>query len=89
MATVEYGAEDLAGIKVAHEASAFDGIEGEQILTFKDAAIDELEEEDAELENTELRETEKLNERVDLKKRKVYDALAQDERRTKSAVAVR
>jgi U4/U6.U5 tri-snRNP-associated protein 1 len=79
LATVEYGAEDLAGIKVAHEASAFDEIEGEQILTFKDAAIDELEEEDAELENAELRETEKLKEKADLKKRKVYDALSQDE----------
>jgi U4/U6.U5 tri-snRNP-associated protein 1 len=50
LAAVKYGAEDLAGIKVAHEASAFDDINGEQILTFKDAAIDELEEEEAELE---------------------------------------
>jgi U4/U6.U5 tri-snRNP-associated protein 1 len=79
LATVEYGEEDLAGIKVAHEASAFDEIEDEQILTFKDAAIDELEEEDAELENAELREREKLKEKVDLKKRKVYDALSQGE----------
>jgi U4/U6.U5 tri-snRNP-associated protein 1 len=79
LAALEYSAKDLAGIKVAHEAGAFDEIEGEQVLTFKDAAIDELDEEDAELENVELRESEKLKEKADLKKRKVYDALAQDE----------
>jgi U4/U6.U5 tri-snRNP-associated protein 1 len=79
LAAVEYGAEDLTGIKVAHEASAFDEIDGEQVLTFKDAAIDELEEEEAELENAELRESERLKEKVDLKKRKVYDALSHEE----------
>ena len=79
LAAVEYGEEELAGIRVAHEANAFDQIDGERILTFKDAAIDELEEEEAELENAELRESEKLKEKVDLKKRKAYDALSQDE----------
>ncbi|OJJ44065.1 hypothetical protein ASPZODRAFT_135508 [Penicilliopsis zonata CBS 506.65] len=69
----EYTAADLAGIKVGHEAGEFAGGE-DHILTLKDATIDENEEEGDELENLEMREHEKLRERLDLKKRKpVYD----------------
>jgi U4/U6.U5 tri-snRNP-associated protein 1 len=77
LATVEYGSEDLAGIKVAHEASAFDDVDGEQILTLKDAAIDE--EDEVELENVNLRESEKLKDKADLKKKKAYDPMSDGE----------
>jgi U4/U6.U5 tri-snRNP-associated protein 1 len=77
LATIEYGSEDLAGIKVAHEASAFDDVDGEQILTLKDAAIDE--EDEVELENVNLRESEKLKDRTDLKKKKAYDPMSDGE----------
>lgn len=75
---VEYTSADLAGIKVAHDIADFEGAE-EQILTLKDATIDELEAEGEELENIELREKEKLQERLELKKRKTpYDPTAED-----------
>jgi U4/U6.U5 tri-snRNP-associated protein 1 len=77
LATIEYGSEDLAGIKVAHEASAFDDVDGEQILTLKDTAIDE--EDDVELENVNLRESEKLKDKADLKKKKAYDPMSDGE----------
>ncbi|POR34140.1 U4/U6.U5 tri-snRNP-associated protein snu66 [Tolypocladium paradoxum] len=65
---VQYTSKDLAGIKVAHDTSAF--LEGdEQILTLKDATIDENEEEGDELENINLRDHEKLTDRLDLKKK--------------------
>ena len=79
LAALAYGSDDLAGLKVAHEASAFDETDGEQILTLRDAAIDELEEEDAQLENVDLRESEKLKERADLKKKKAYDPMSNEE----------
>ncbi|KAL6891496.1 SART-1 protein [Trichoderma longibrachiatum] len=67
-AAIQYTAKDLAGIKVAHDTTAFlDG--DEQILTLKDTTIDENEEEGDELENLNLREQEKLTERLDLKKK--------------------
>ncbi|KAI9368347.1 SART-1 protein [Aspergillus egyptiacus] len=69
----EYTASDLAGIKVGHEVGEFGGGE-EHILTLKDTTIDENEEEGDELENTELREKEKVAEKLELKKRKpAYD----------------
>jgi len=77
LATIEYGSEDLAGIKVAHEASAFDDVDGEQILTLKDTAIDE--EDDVELENVNVRESEKLKDKADLKKKKAYDPMSDSE----------
>jgi U4/U6.U5 tri-snRNP-associated protein 1 len=77
LATIEYGSEDLAGIKVAHEASAFDDVDGEQILTLKDAAIDE--EDEVELENVNLRESEKLKDMADLKKKRAYDPMSDSE----------
>lgn len=70
---IQYTSKDLAGMQVAHNASAF--VEGnEQILTLKDATIDENEEAGDELENVNLREDEKLNERLELlKKRPGYN----------------
>lgn len=74
----EYTAADLAGVKVGHELGDFE--EGdEQVLTLKDTTIDENEEEGDELENVELKEKEKLRERLDLKKKKpVYDPIEED-----------
>ncbi|EPQ62240.1 hypothetical protein BGT96224_5247 [Blumeria graminis f. sp. tritici 96224] len=73
--TAEYTAKDLSGIKVGHEISTFEEGE-EQILTLKDTTIDENEEEGDELENLDLRAKEKLNETLELKKKKsVYNPL--------------
>ncbi|KAL1969547.1 hypothetical protein VTN77DRAFT_8985 [Rasamsonia byssochlamydoides] len=69
----EYTSADLAGIKVAHEITDFEGGD-EQILTLKDTTVDANEEEGDELENIELREKEKLREKLELKKKKTpYD----------------
>ncbi|EGC41300.1 U4/U6.U5 tri-snRNP-associated protein snu66 [Histoplasma capsulatum var. duboisii H88] len=69
----EYTAKDLAGVRVGHELGDFEA-GGEQILTLKDTTIDENEEEGDELENIDLRDRERLNERLALKKKKpVYD----------------
>lgn len=72
-ASAEYGAKDLAGVKVAHEISSFlDG--DEQVLTLKDTTVLENEEEGDELENLNLREKEKLDDRLKLKKKRpLYD----------------
>ncbi|KZF19940.1 hypothetical protein L228DRAFT_250358 [Xylona heveae TC161] len=64
-----YGSEDLAGLKVGHELNDFSG-DGEQVLTLKDTTIDENEEEGDELENLDMREREKLSEKLELKKKK-------------------
>ncbi|PNP50764.1 hypothetical protein THARTR1_08385 [Trichoderma harzianum] len=67
-AAIQYTSKDLAGIKVAHDSTAFlDG--DEQVLTLKDTTIDENEEEGDELENLNIKEQEKLTERLDLKKK--------------------
>ncbi|EFX06274.1 DNA-binding protein [Grosmannia clavigera kw1407] len=60
---------------VGHDMSALlDG--GDQILTLRDATVLENEDDGDELENMELREHEKLQERLDLKKKRVaYDPL--------------
>lgn len=72
----EYTAADLAGIKVGHSAGDFGGDE-DHILTLKDAAVDDDDEVD-ELENTALTEREKLQEKLELKKKKpVYDPNAE------------
>jgi U4/U6.U5 tri-snRNP-associated protein 1 len=72
-AAAKYTSKDLAGVKVRHEVDAFE--EGdEQILTLADRDILADDDEGDELENIELREREKLNEKLDLKKKKpVYD----------------
>jgi U4/U6.U5 tri-snRNP-associated protein 1 len=69
----EHTAADLAGVKVAHDMAAFlDG--DDQVLTLKDTGVLENEDEGDELENIALREQEKLQERLDLKKKRpVYD----------------
>ncbi|KAJ9143536.1 SART-1 family protein DOT2 [Coniochaeta hoffmannii] len=72
-AAKEYTSKDLTGIKVGHDVSSFlDG--DEQVLTLKDTnVLDESADED-ELENLDLREQEKLKERLELKKKKpIYD----------------
>lgn len=69
----EYSTADLAGLKVGHEIGEFEAGE-EHVLTLKDTTIDENEEEGDELEDVNLREKEKVAERLELKKRKpVYD----------------
>ncbi|KAK3372799.1 SART-1 protein [Lasiosphaeria ovina] len=71
-AAAQHTADDLAGVKVAHDMASFlDG--DEQILTLKDTGVLENEEEGDELENLSLREQEKLQERLDLKKKPLYD----------------
>ncbi|ESZ97510.1 putative U4/U6.U5 tri-snRNP-associated protein snu66 [Sclerotinia borealis F-4128] len=68
-AAAEYTAKDLAGVRVGHELDTF--VEGEdQVLTLKDTTIDENEEEGDELENLDLREREKLSDKLELKKKK-------------------
>ncbi|KAK4228376.1 SART-1 family protein DOT2 [Podospora fimiseda] len=69
----EHTAADLAGVKVAHDMANFlDG--DDQVLTLKDTGVLENEEEGDELENLNLREQEKLQEKLELKKKKpVYD----------------
>ncbi|KAG5983411.1 hypothetical protein E4U55_008261 [Claviceps digitariae] len=68
-AAVQYTSKDLAGIKVAHDTSQF--LDGQdQVLTLKDTTIDENEEEGDELENLDMREDEKLSQRLDLKKKR-------------------
>jgi U4/U6.U5 tri-snRNP-associated protein 1 len=72
-AAAEYTAKDLVGVKVGHELDTFQEGE-EQVLTLKDTTIDENEEEGDELENVDLRERERLNEKLELKKKKpVYN----------------
>ncbi|KAK5997047.1 U4/U6.U5 tri-snRNP-associated protein snu66 [Cladobotryum mycophilum] len=67
-AAIQYTSKDLAGIKVAHDTTSFlDG--DEQILTLKDTTIEENEEEGDELENLNVRDQEKLTERLDFKKK--------------------
>ena len=74
----EYTAEDLAGVKVAHELEDFEGGE-EQVLTLKDTTIDQNEEEGDELENLDLKERDALDERLSLKKKKpTYDPHAEN-----------
>lgn len=75
----EYTAADLAGIKVAHEMGAFEDAAEGQILTLKDATIDENEEEGDELENLDMVDQEKLKEKLELKKKRTaYDPMQAD-----------
>jgi U4/U6.U5 tri-snRNP-associated protein 1 len=86
-AAAEYTAKDLAGVKVGHELETFQEGE-EQVLTLKDTTIDENEEEGDELENQDLRERERLNEKLELKKKKpVYNPNDIDETSEKSILA--
>lgn len=75
----EYTTKDLAGVKVGHELDSF-AAGDEQVLILKDTTIDENEEEGDELENIELREKERLERNLDLKKKKpVYNPNDMDE----------
>lgn len=68
---MQYTESDLAGVKVGHEVDQFDDGE-DQILVLKDTAVDA--EDDDELEAVALKERERLQERLDSKKRKrAYD----------------
>jgi U4/U6.U5 tri-snRNP-associated protein 1 len=72
-----YTEADLAGVKVAHEINDFEDGE-DQVLVLKDTAVDA--DEDDELEAVALREKERLQERLDSKKRKrAYDPNQYDE----------
>ncbi|KAI1189029.1 SART-1 protein [Nemania serpens] len=72
-AAAGYTSKDLAGVKVRHEVDAFDDGD-EQILTLADRDVLADDDEGDELENIQLREREKLTEKLDLKKKKpVYD----------------
>jgi U4/U6.U5 tri-snRNP-associated protein 1 len=78
IAAAEYTAADLAGIKVGHSAGDFDGGE-DHILTLKDAAVDDEEELD-ELQDMDLVEKDKLQEKLELKKKKpAYDPTAENQ----------
>lgn len=83
----EYTAKDLAGVKVGHELDTFQ--EGEdQVLTLKDTTIDENEEEGDELENLDLRERERLKDKLELKKKKpVYNPHDIDDSEDRSILA--
>ncbi|KAH9898803.1 SART-1 family protein [Xylariomycetidae sp. FL2044] len=87
-AAVEYTSKDLAGVRVAHELGAFEDGD-EQILTLKDSnVIGDDDDEGDELENINLREHEKLNEKLELKKKKpVYDPHAAEENGERSILA--
>ncbi|KAI6089000.1 SART-1 protein [Hypoxylon rubiginosum] len=86
-AAIQYTSKDLAGVKVGHEIGSFEDGE-EQILTLKDSNIVADDEDGDELENINLREHEKLNQKLDLKKKKpVYDPLAGDENGEHSLLA--
>ncbi|KAI1084432.1 SART-1 protein [Whalleya microplaca] len=78
-AAISYTSKDLAGVKVGHEIESFE--EGaEQILTLKDTNVIGDDEEGDELENSDLREREKLTKKLELKKKKpVYDPHEIDE----------
>lgn len=75
LAAIDYTSSDLAGVQVAHEVGDFDDGTGEQILTLKDQEIGK-DDEDVDgdvLENAELLAKEKLQERLDAKKKIRYD----------------
>ncbi|CAA9959835.1 hypothetical protein P3342_005207 [Pyrenophora teres f. teres] len=81
---MQYTDKDLAGVKVGHEVDQFD--DEDQILVLKDTAVD-AEDED-ELEAVALREKERLQDRLDSKKRKrAYDPNDMDEGGEKSILA--
>jgi U4/U6.U5 tri-snRNP-associated protein 1 len=81
---MQYTEADLAGIKVGHEVDQFD--DEDQILVLKDTAVDG--EDDDELEAVALRDKERLQERLDSKKRKrAYDPNDMEEGDKKSILA--
>ena len=87
LAALEYKSSDLAGVKVAHEVGDFEDGESEQILTLQDADVvrDEDSDEGDVLENADIVARDKLKDRLDLKKKKIYDV--HDESGDKSLLA--
>ncbi|KAK0705213.1 SART-1 protein [Lasiosphaeris hirsuta] len=77
-ATAEHTSADLADVKVAHDMASFLDAD-DQILTLKDTGVLENEEEGDELENLDMREQERLQEKMDLKKKPLYDPNDVDE----------
>lgn len=78
LANTRYTSKDLAGVRVGHEATAFEDGDA-YVMTLKDTNVLDEEEGD-ELENTDLRDKEKLNRNLELKKKKpVYDIHAATE----------
>ncbi|KAF2272868.1 uncharacterized protein EI97DRAFT_198177 [Westerdykella ornata] len=72
----EYSQADLAGVQVDHEIKDFDG--EDHILVLKDTAVDA--DEDDVLESVAMKEKERLQERLELKKRKrAYDPNEENE----------
>ncbi|KAI1106723.1 SART-1 protein [Jackrogersella minutella] len=88
-AAIQYTSKDLAGVKVGHEIDSFEDGE-EQVLTLKDSNVlgDGDEEEGDELENINLRERERLDKKLESKKKKpIYDPNAVDETGEQSMLA--
>ncbi|KAF2800509.1 hypothetical protein K505DRAFT_320402 [Melanomma pulvis-pyrius CBS 109.77] len=83
-AALQYTEADLAGVKVGHELDQFD--DEDQILVLKDTAVDN--DDDDELEAISLKEKERLQEKLDSKKRKrAYDPNDMDETGQSSLLA--
>ncbi|RYP64377.1 hypothetical protein DL771_008771 [Monosporascus sp. 5C6A] len=86
-AAIQYTSKDLAGVKVSHELGAFEDGD-EHIMTLKDSNVIGDDDEGDELEDVNLRDREKLTEKLELKKKKpVYDPLAVDETGERSILA--
>ncbi|RYO77035.1 hypothetical protein DL766_006719 [Monosporascus sp. MC13-8B] len=86
-AAIQYTSKDLAGVKVSHELGAFEDGD-EHIMTLKDSNVLGDDDEGDELEDVNLRDREKLTEKLELKKKKpVYDPLAVDETGERSILA--
>jgi U4/U6.U5 tri-snRNP-associated protein 1 len=83
----EYTSKDLAGVRVAHDVNDFlDG--SDQVLTLKDTGVLDDEDDGVELENADMRDQEKLKERLQLKKKKpLYDPNDVDETGERSILA--
>ncbi|KAK7752321.1 hypothetical protein SLS62_005657 [Diatrype stigma] len=86
-AAIQYTAKDLAGVQVSHELDAFEDGD-EHIMTLKDSNVIGDDDEGDQLENINLRDREKLTEKLELKKKKpIYDPLAADETGERSILA--
>lgn len=78
MEATQYTEADLAGVRVGHEIDQFEDGE-DQVLVLKDTAVDA--DDDDELEAISLKEKERLQEKIDSKKRKrVYDPNDDDQK---------
>ena len=87
-AAIQYTSKDLAGVKVAHELGAFEDGD-EHIMTLKDSHVLGDDDDDGDqLEDVNLRDRERLTEKLELKKKKpIYDPHAIDETGERSILA--